>query len=171
MLKTAALVALSFPLLLVGLVLSSSCVVVDVRQADGPRIFVPVPIGLARTALAFAPDEARHIEIPELAEYSDVAARIVDELLDASDGVLVEVHDGDDHVWIEKVGDELEIEVESGTETVSVRAPLTLLADVLESYDGEELRTREVLKALSDVSRTDLVHVRTDNEEVKVWIW
>lgn len=171
MLKTAALVVLSIPLLLLGLCLSSSCVVVDVKQAEGPRIIVPVPLFLARTALAFAPDEATHIEIPELAEYSDIAEEIIEELIDAPDGVLVEVHDGREHVLIVKTGDELEIDVESGDEDVHVRMPLTVVAEILESYDGEELETRDVLQALSSVSRTDLVHVRTRDEEVKVWIW
>ncbi len=171
MLKAAAIVVLSIPLLLVGVFLSSSCVVVDVRPADGPRIIVPVPLFVARAALAFAPDEATHIEIPELDDYADVAEQIVDELLDATDGVLVEVHDGDEHVLIVKVGDEIEIDVDGDEEQVSVRLPLTVVADILESYDGERLETREVLEALSSISRTELVHVRTADEEVKVYIW
>jgi len=171
MLKAAAIVVLSIPLLLVGVCLSSSCVVVDVRPADGPRIIVPVPLFVARAALAFAPDEATHIEIPELDDYADVAEQIVDELLDATDGVLVEVHDGDEHVLIMKVGDEIEIDVDGDEEQVSVRLPLTVVADILESYDGEGLETREVLEALSSITRTELVHVRTADEEVKVYIW
>ena len=171
MLKAAAIVVLSIPLLFVGVCLSSSSVVVDVRPADGPRIIVPVPLFVARAALAFAPDEATHIEIPELDDYADVAEQIVDELLDATDGVLVEVHDGGEHVLIAKVGDEIEIEVDGDEEQVSVRLPLTVVADILESYDGENLETREVLEALSTLSRTDLIHVRTADEEVKIWIW
>ncbi len=171
MLKAAAIVVLSIPLLLVAVCLSSSCVVVDVRTSDGPRVIVPVPLFVARAALAFAPDEATHIEIPELDDYADVAEQIVDELLDATDGVLVEVHDGAEHVLIAKVGDEIEIDVDGDEEQVSVRLPLTVVADILESYDGERLETREVLEALSSISRTELVHVRTADEEVKVYIW
>ena len=129
------------------------------------RLFV------ARAALAFAPDEATHIAIPELYDYVDVAEQIVDELLDAADGVLVEVHDGGEHVLIAKVGDQIEINVDGDEEQVTVRLPLTVIADILESYDGEKLETREVLEALSTLSRTKLVHVRTADEEVKVWIW
>lgn len=171
MLKTAALVVLSIPLMLIGLCLSSSCVVVDVRPADGPRVIVPVPLFVARAALAFAPHEAAHIDLPELAEYSDVLEQIVDELLDAPDGVLVEVHDGGDHVLIAKVDDEIEIDVDGEDEEVSLRLPLTVVADILESYNGEWLETRDVLEALSSVSRTKLVHVRTEDEEVKIYIW
>lgn len=171
MLKIAAIALLSLPLLLVGVCLSSSCIVVDVRQSDGLRVIVPVPLFVARAALAFAPDEATHIEIPGLDEYADVAKQIIDELLDAPDGVLVEVHDGGEHVLIAKIGDEITIEVNGDEEEVSVRLPLTVVAEILESYNGEELETREVLEALSMLSRTELVHVRTDDEEVKIFIW
>ena len=85
--------------------------------------------------------------------------------------MLVEVHDGGDHVLIAKVGDEIEIDVEGEDEEVSVRLPLSVIADILESYDGEELEAREVLAALSTLSRTNLVHVRTADEEVNIWIW
>lgn len=171
MLKIAAITVLSVPLLMVAVLLSATWVVVDVRSADGPRIIVPVPLGVARAALVFAPDEATHIEIPELEEYADIAAEIIDGLLDAPDGVLVEVHDGSDHVLIAKVGDEIEITVDGDDEEVSIRLPLTLAADILDSYNGEEMETREVLAALSSVSHSKLVHVRTADEEVKVWIW
>jgi len=60
LLKTAAVVLLSIPLLLLGLVASSGLVVVDVKTSDGPRIVVPVPLFLARAALGFAPEEGRH---------------------------------------------------------------------------------------------------------------
>ena len=171
MLKIAAVVLLSVPLILAGACLSSSFVVVDVRTSDGPRIIVPVPLFVARAALAFAPHEATHVKIPEIDDYVDVAAEIIDELLDAPDGVLVEVHDGGEHVLIAKVGDEIEIDVNGEDEEVSLRLPLSVVADILESYNGEELETRDILEALSSVSRTKLVHVRTEDEEVKIYVW
>ncbi len=171
MLKTAALVLASIPVVLAAMLLSSSCVVVDVKQADGPRIIVPVPLFVARAALTFAPDEAKHVNVPELAEYRDVAEEILSELRDAPDGVLVEVSSDGEHVLIEKVGDRLEIDVHGDDEEVSVTVPITLVLDILDSYNGEELTTSEVLRALASVSRTDLVHVKTKDEEVRVWIW
>ena len=169
MLKTAALVLASIPVVLAAMLLSSSCVVVDVKQADGPRIIVPVPLFVARAALAFAPPEAKHVSIPELAEYRDVAEQILSELLAAPDGILVEVRDDGEHMLIEKVGDRLEIDGDD--EEVSVTVPITLVLDILDSYDGEELSSASVLAALSSVSRTELVHVKTKDEEVRVWIW
>jgi hypothetical protein len=174
MLKVAALVLVSIPVLLLGACLSSSYVIVDVKPDDGPRIIVPVPLMFARAAFAFAPDEAKHIEIPELAEfenYADLAEEIIDELIDAPDGVLVEVHDGDDHVVIAKAGDEIEVNVNGDNEEVSLRLPLPLVADILDSFDGEEIETGKILAALSSFSRKDLVHVRTEDEEVRIWLW
>ena len=174
MLKTAALALISIPLLLLGLVASSGLVVVDVKTSDGPRIVVPVPLFLARAALGFAPQEAREVEIPELGEYPEIASRLVAELRDCADGILVEVDDGDDHVLIEKVGDEIAIEVSSDDEEVSVRIPLAAASEILDSYDGSRLRVAGILDALSSsssLSGTDLVHVRSENEEVKIWVW
>ena len=145
--------------------------IVDVRQADGPRVIVPVPLFVARAALVFAPDEVAHVDVPELAEYLDVVEQIVDELLDAPDGVLVEVHDDEEHVLIAKVGDDIEIEVDGEEEEVSVRLPLIVVADILESYDGEEFEARDVREVLSTISRTEIVHVRTADEEVKIYVW
>jgi hypothetical protein len=174
-LKTAAVVLLSIPLLLLGLVASTGLVVVDVKTSDGPRIVVPVPLFLAHAALGFAPEEATEVEVPELGEYSEIAGRLVAEIRDCPDGILVEVDDGGDHVLIEKVGDEMVIDVSSSDdEEVSVRVPLAAAAEILESYDGGRLRVAGVLDALSSTSSlsgTDLVHVKSDREEVKIWVW
>jgi hypothetical protein len=174
MLKTAAVVLISIPLLLLGLVASSGLIVVDVKPSDGPRIVVPVPLFLAQAALGFAPLEAREVEVPELGEHYEIARRLVAELSDADDGILVEVDDRKDHVLVEKIGDEIAIEVESDDEEVSVRIPLAAVSEVLDSYDGKRLHVEGVLDALSSsssLSGTDLVHVRSDDEEVKIWVW
>jgi hypothetical protein len=173
-LKAAAAALVCAPLFAAGLVATTGLVVVDVKPSEGPRIVVPVPLLLARAALGFAPDEAVRVEVPELREYSEIAARLVAELRKCDDGVLVEVDEGDDRVRIEKDGDELRIEASSGREEVSVRIPLGAAAEVLESYDGERLQVAAILDALSSsgsLGGTDLVHVRSDDEEVRVWVW
>jgi len=173
-LKTAAAVLLSIPLLLLGLVASTGLVVVDVKSSDGPRLVIPVPLLLARAAVGFVPEAATEVEIPELGEYSEIAGRIVAELRECDDAVLVEVDDRDDHVRIEKIGDEIAIEVSSDDDEVSVRIPLAAASEILESYDQGRLQVSGVLDALSSsssLSGTDLVHVRSENEEVKIWIW
>ena len=65
----------------------------------------------------------------------------------------------------------MEIDVDTDAEEVSVTVPFTVVLEILDSYDGEALSSASVLAALSSASRTDLVHVKTKDEEVRVWIW
>lgn len=171
MLKLIAVATVSVPLLFAGALASSSWVVVDVRPADGPRIIVPAPLFVARVALAFAPREAVSVEVPEMVEYSDLAVRVLVALVEAPDGVLVEIDDADEHVLVAKQGGALIVEVESDDEEVFVSLPMSVAFEVLEGFDGERLELRQVLSAISKVSRTDLLRVRTQEKEVKVWIW
>jgi hypothetical protein len=159
-LKTAGILLLSIPLLLLGLVASTGLVVVEVKPSDGPHLVIPVPLLLARVALGFAPRQAREVDVPELAEYTDA--------------VLVEVEDGRDRVLIEKVGNELAIEVTSDDEEVSVHLPLDGASALLESFEGGHLHTSGLLDALSASSSftgTDLVHVKSNDEEVRIRVW
>jgi hypothetical protein len=173
-LKTAGIALLSIPLLLLGLVASTGLLVVEVKTADGPRLVIPVPLFLARAAIGFAPQDAIEVEVPELAEYAEVASRLLAELEQCDDAVLVEVEDGKDRVLIEKLGDEIAIEVTSDDEEVSVHLPLAAAAAVLESYDGGRLHAAGLLDALSASSSftgTDLVHVKNGEEEVRIRAW
>jgi hypothetical protein len=173
-LKTAGILLLSIPLLLLGLVASTGLVVVEVKPSDGPHLVIPVPLLLARVALGFAPQHAREVDVPELAEYADVASRLLAELEKCEDAVLVEVEDGRDRVLIEKVGNELAIEVTSDDEEVSVHLPLDGASALLESFEGGHLHTSGLLDALSASSSftgTDLVHVKSNDEEVRIRVW
>ncbi len=176
MIKIAAIVvtaALALPLALVGMLAGSGCLVVDVTEAgpDGMHIIVPVPIILAQAALHFVPREHTRVPCPEAAEYIPVAQRVIDELMEIPDTDLIHVEDGRDLVIISKVDDNLEVEVHGPDEDVSISLPLTALADILESFDGEAFEAPAALAALRRVSRTDLVHVRNGDETVKIWVW
>ena len=60
--KLAALTLL--PMLLVGgAVMNASVLVVDVQEAGGTHIVVPVPLALAQLALAFAPAEIKRVDM------------------------------------------------------------------------------------------------------------
>ena len=132
---------------------------------------VPVPLFAARAALSFAPEEALHQELPpEVEQYSGIAMRILEELEDGPDGVLVEVRDGSEHVRIEKLDGELQIDVTSDEEEVAVRLPIETVVDILASC-RDEVDVASVLSALGRAGSTDLVHVKSRDEEVKVWLW
>ena len=160
------------PAIFVGLLLSADYAVVDVREGgpDGMRIIVPVPLSLARLALNFAPAEAKYVQVPEIGEYLPYAERIVAELRDAPDGVLVSVEEGDETVRVEKVGDTLEVHVNDGPELVDVTVPLDAVLDIVRAYDGEGFDTRDLIRAVGR-ARGNVVHVRGGEEEVKVWVW
>lgn len=160
------------PALFITMVLSADYAVVDVREGgpDGMHIIVPVPLALARLALTFAPAEAKYVQLPEIAEYLPYAERIVEELRNAPDGVLVSVEDRDETVLIEKVGDTLEVHVADGDTVVDVTVPLDTVLDVLRAYDGEGFDTRDLIRALGR-AHGNVVHVRDGDEEIKIWVW
>ncbi len=160
------------PALVITLLLSADYAIVDVR-AGGPHgmhIIVPVPLSLARLALNFAPAEAKYVQVPEIAEYLPYAERIVEELRNAPDGVLVSVEERDESVLVEKVGETLEVHVEDGDAVVDVTVPLDAVLDVLRAYDGEGFDTRDLIRAIGR-ARGNVVHVRDGDEEVKIWVW
>lgn len=166
MLKVAAVLPLAFA----AMVASASYVVVDVT-ADGSRFVIPVPLVVARAAVSFAPEESTRIPCPEFTEYQEAAERILEELIVAPDGNLVSVQDGDESVLISKLGGDLEVAVHSQHEDVSVTVPLEAAAELIRHYDGEAFEASDVIRALGEISSSDLVHVRTDDEEVRIWIW
>ena len=162
-------------LLLTGLALlaSSNYVVVDVTT-DGHHIVIPAPLMVVRAAVALAPKEATRLACPELARYRDAAQRVVETLLVAPDGELVRVENAEEIVSISKIGENIHLEVHALEQDVSINVPLEALLDLLDRYDDEGFYASDVLKVLGQIGqigRTDLVHVRTENEEVTVRVW
>lgn len=149
----------------------SGVMVVDVHEADGGRIVVPVPLAFARPALAFAPDEAKRIEVREVEPYLPYARKIVDELRDAPDGLLLELVDGDEHVRIWKEGQTLRVRVVEGEErAVAATIPLASAEKALRAYDagGHYFRTSGLLSALSAAPRGELVSVTDGGDRIRI---
>jgi hypothetical protein len=171
MIKLAAV--LSLPLVFVGILSTSSCLVVDVKEGgpDGMHLVIPVPLVLAQAALTFVPDEHTRVPCPEVAEYVPIAEKVIEELMAAPDMELVRVEEDDELVVVSKTGESLEVEVYGDSEEVMVSLPLTAVADILAGFDGETFEASEAVAALRGLSRTDLVHVRDGEEEVKIWVW
>jgi hypothetical protein len=163
---------LLIPLVTLVMVVSADYAVVDVREGgpDGMRLIIPVPLALARFALSFAPEEAQYIQVPEISDYIPAIQRAIEELRAARDGVLVSVEERNETVLIQKLGEKLRIDVDDGGEQVHVTVPLDAVGDMLEQYDGEGFRTKDLIRSVGQM-RGKLVHVRGDDEEVKVWVW
>lgn len=163
-------VAVALPLAFVAMGASANYIVVDVT-ANGNHFVIPVPLVVVRAAVAFAPEEFTRVPCPEFAKYQETVERILEELIIAPDGDFVSVQDGDETVLISKFGSDLEVTVHSQHEDVSVIVPLEAVAELIRHYDGEAFQASDVVRALGQISNTDLVHVRTADEEVRVWIW
>lgn len=170
--KVAALTLL--PVVLVGgAVLNSSIMLVTVHN-DDVRLSIPVPLALAQIAVAFAPDEVKRIEVPELAQYIPYLEDIVAALQEAPDAVFVEVEDGNDHVRVYKEGDLLKVTVRESTDKqVTVQIPFVSMMAVVHAYDmeGKFFRTSRLVGALRAAPSGDLVHVIDGDDEVRIRMW
>lgn len=146
-------------------------VVVDVQEADGPRIVVPAPLALVRAGLVFAPDEVKRIEAREFAAYLPHAERAVSELRSAPEGPLVRAADGDDLVTVTKEGTALRIRAREGDgAAVDVVVPLGSAEAAVRAYDteGGYFRTSELVAALGATPSGDLIDVVDGDQRVRV---
>lgn len=174
MTKKIALVAL-LPLMVAGWTLTQrSVVLVDVQEAGGHRIVVPVPLALAQGALVFAPEEARFLEAPEMGRYLPHAERVVDALRDAGDAVYVELTDEGEHVRVSREDDVLRVRVREGSETeVDVQLSFATARAVIRAYDRETGRfeSSKLVSALRSMPRGQVVHALDGPDEVSIRMW
>jgi hypothetical protein len=198
-LKLAALSML--PMLMVGgVVMNSSILIVDVQEAGGTHIMVPVPLALAQMALAFAPQEIKYLGMDgtgpmshmvdsgdmeefrrmggfaEIGEYWPYLERMVDELNVMPDGILVEVVDRNDHVIVAKEGEYIRVSVDEGKaagETVNVNIPLATITAMLDAYDqeGGYIRTSRLVSAMRAAPSGELVRVNDGGDKVSIRMW
>ena len=156
--------------LLAGVTLAAlPWVVVDVRQAE-PEAFhitVPLPLPLARAALLFVDEDEARVELPRFLAGAEEMVRL---LAEAPDAELLHVTSRNEEVLISKVGDDLEIDVETMDEEVHVRVPLSRFEELLSYYDGEAFDLSDLLDAVEAISPGELVHVRNQDHEVTVVI-
>ena len=172
--KLAALTVL--PVALVGGVVANSSVMIVEVDADDVHIMIPVPLSLAQVAMAFAPDEAKYVQMEEIGEFLPYITTFVDELQAIpNDVMLVEVIDNSDHVRIYKEEGVLRVQVDEGEggAKVNVRVPLASLAAMVDAFDADTntLRTTRLVGALRAAPSGDLVHVIDGDEEVHIRMW
>jgi len=165
-------IVLATPFILMAVVMGASgVVVVDIREGgeDGMHLVIPVPLALAQAALTFAPDDAKYIECAEFAPYQEVAEKILMELGDTPDFVMVEVEEGNERVLVQKVGGKIQIDVEDGSsEQVHVNLPIESALKIVRSYDGNGFPTKAAIWGLKKAHMGTLVHVTDGDDEVKI---
>ena len=133
LLKIGAALA-AVPLAMAGVVAGTGVVVVDVKQSDGTRIVLPVPLLLAETAAHLVPANASRQAMRNLEQaqrYLPVAEEVMAAIAEAPDAELVSVDDGGEQVNIRKAGDEIHIRVTGRRERVSVNVPIDMVRKTL----------------------------------------
>jgi len=174
LLKIGAVLA-SIPVALGTVVAATGVMVVDVKDSDGTHIVVPVPLLLAETAARFASTRkaagAVDRELARARPYLPVAEEVLAALVDGPDGELVRVDEGDEHVRIEKVGDMLQVRVESPRETVAVNVPFGLARQALRQARDGRVSPGDLVAALRRARLTRLADVRDGGDHVTITIW
>lgn len=163
-------IALASPFILLAVMMGASgVVVVDVQERDGMHIVVPIPLFLAQVALTFAPDEFRYVECPEFAPYQEMAVRILEELENQPDFLMVEVEERNQTVIVRKVGKQLMIDVEEGADQqVHLKIPIESALEILRAYDGEGFPTKAAIWGLKKAPMGTLVHVTDGDDIIKI---
>ena len=139
---------------------------------DGHHFVVPVPLALARGALALAPQEAQRLSCPQhAARYLPAARRMLAELQGLPDAELIKVEERDQRVSVRVRAGQLVIDVNQADQEVHVVVPLEAAQRALDAYSDGGFESADLIAALGSISNTDLVHVRDGQDEVKVWIW
>jgi hypothetical protein len=174
LLKIAAVLA-SIPMALGAVVAGTGLMVVDVKEADGTRIVVPVPLLLAETVARFAPTQAAGVaidrQLSRARRYLPVAEEVLAAVAESPDFELARVDDGDEHVRVNKVGDLLQVRVESPRETVTVKVPFDLARQALRQARDGRVSPGDLVAALRQARLTRIADVRDGGDHVTVTIW
>lgn len=170
---TKLAVILGVPIALLATVASLGVMVVDVREGDGSRIVVPVPLVLAQAAVAVAPAfvPEKEMRIPEEAlEHMGLAREVLEAIAEAPDFELVRVESRDEQVVIAKEGRSLRVRVSGRKENVNVNVPLHLALQALPDERGH-IRGAALAGALGGLRFTDLVDVQDGKDHVRIYVW
>jgi hypothetical protein len=175
MLMKIGLVLGSIPLALGAVVAGTGVMVVDVRDADGTHIVVPVPLLVPETAARFGPtqDAAAKVErgLSHARRYLPVAEEVLAAVAEGPDCELVSVDDRDEHVRIRKAGDVFEVHVESPGGNVDVNVPIDMARQLLRQARDGRLSPGDIVASLRQARLTKLADVRDGGDHVTITIW
>jgi hypothetical protein len=174
MLLKIGVALLSVPVAMGAVVAGTGVMVVDVKDADGTRIVVPVPLLLAQAAASFAPPKAaltvdRHLD--RARRYLPVAEEVLAAVAESPDFELARIDDGDEHVRVRKAGDVLEVRVESPRDSVEVNVPFALAREVLGQARDGRVSPADLVSMLRRARLTRLADVRDGHDHVTITIW
>jgi hypothetical protein len=149
---------------------------VDNKESKGEVVRVNVPIDMAEKILpAINHDQLRHGKIHiDSGKLNDIDVRaILDAVRTAKDGEYVAVQSNENDVRVAKNGGMLFVNVtdKSGSKhsKVEVKIPMKVI-DALFSAGKDEVDVVAALHALAAHGDTELVSVKGDDNDVRVWM-
>ncbi|MEW5977789.1 MAG: hypothetical protein AB1898_18500 [Acidobacteriota bacterium] len=158
-------------LLLIGYAIHAGVAVVSVKTPDA-RFWVPVPIVFGHWIGTFVNlPMKQQPEFEQFLEYREAAVEILRQLKELPDSDLVEVEKSDEHIRIFKRGDYLYVSVDQPREQVRVRLPLRAAERMLHSLMQENVNVGDLIACLEWEPAGELVHVKTQDEEIRVSLW
>jgi len=101
------------------------------KQPNGANVNILVPAALATTVLHFVPDRDLAHGSDQLRDCLPIIDAAIPALNDSPDGVLVEVVEPGDHVFVQKRGDSIVVDVNDTDDVVHVSVPLRAAQSVI----------------------------------------
>lgn len=152
-------------------VIQAGFAIVKVSTPD-TRIWLPVPIALGQLVGGMVEIPLRHDEqFEEFWKYREEIGQILHLLPGLPDADFVEVQSKKEQVRIFKRGDSFCIQVTSPTEQVNARLPIETIERLADAFDDPSPDLGDFFASLKGQSAGDLVHVKTNTEEVRISIW
>lgn len=156
---------------LAAYVIHTGIAVLHVKTPD-VHLWIPVPVALGHLAGNFVKlPLAKASQWEKFREHRKDIIDIVRQLKEVPDADLVEVTNAKEHVRIFKRADALHVHVETPREQVKVRLPLRSVERLIETLSQSPANVGTLVACLEQQPSGDLVHVKTDREEVRVSIW
>jgi hypothetical protein len=124
-----------------ALVMHEGVISVNVREKrpDGNHVRFFVPATVVGVGMALAPKEKIERATRHARKYLPIARIGAEELAKCPDFVLVEVHDRDEHVRIQKLGRRILVDVDSPREEVHVAVSLRTIISALRDLEATGL--------------------------------
>jgi hypothetical protein len=121
-----------------ALVMHEGVITVNVREKrpDGSHVRLFVPATVIGLGMSLAPKDKIEHATRHARKFLPLARIGAEELAKCPDFVLVEVHDRDEHVRIQKVGGRLLVDVHSPREEVHVAVPLRTVISALRDLEA-----------------------------------
>jgi hypothetical protein len=121
-----------------ALVMHEGVISVNVREKhrDGNHVRFFVPATVVGLGMAVAPKERIEHATRHARKYLPIARIGAEELAKCPDFVLVEVHDRDEHVRIQKLGGRILVDVDSAREEVHVAVPIRTIISALRDLEA-----------------------------------